>query len=294
MPEDDNSLSQYDILAEQDSAFGDEGYFNNLDQGPIQGGMMGDYNYDNTPTVFNGGGIGGSDSVNQTLGGMFDTSGQNTNFGNLGGATSINSAMTAPQQQPQQSGIGGFLNQLFSNPAAGGIASAAAKLLAAGMEGQQNKQKSKAMQKLVQNNMGALDPFGSQRPYYQQQLQQAVQDPYSSPIVSAQVKQLQQAQAIRDAAAGRRSNSATSSPALLAAQAQVAQQYMSSLMQPAGAGLAPRSDLIMQYLSQGVNAGINGTTSPMASALNNIFRNDSADAQKAAAFDKMFGNQGSL
>lgn len=131
-------------------------------------------------------------------------------------------------------------------------------------EGFQNMQKANAMQGLASKMQGAMDPFGKQRAGYQTQLAAAIQNPYSSPIVRAQVEQLQRAQAAKDAAAGRRSNSATSSPAMLAAQAQIAQNYINSLMTPAGAGIDPSKGLasLLSVQQSGINAGINNFISP--------------------------------
>jgi len=135
-------------------------------------------------------------------------------------------------------------------------------------EGYQNKKKAAALQQMVQQNRQPLDPFGSQRPFYQQQLQQSVQDPYSSPIVSAQVEQLKRAQDIKNAAAGRRSNSATTDPALMAAMAGVAQNYMNSLQTPAGANISPQGlSSLMSAQQQGINNDVNGYLSPALSAL---------------------------
>ena len=114
----------------------------------------------------------------------------------------------------------------------------------------------------------AMDPFGSQRAQYQTELSNAVQNPYSAPIVRQQVDAIQQAQAIKDAQAGRRSNSATSSPALLAAQAQVAQKYIDSLYTPSGANIGPQGlSSLLQTQQQGINSGVNGYMSPILSAL---------------------------
>lgn len=135
-------------------------------------------------------------------------------------------------------------------------------------EGYQNKKKASALQNLVSQMRQPLDPFGSQRPFYQQQLQQAVQDPYSSPIVKAQIEQLKRAQDIKNAAAGRRSNSATTDPALLAAMAGVAQNYMNSLQTPAGANIGPQGlSSLVSAQQQGINNDVNGYLSPALSAL---------------------------
>ena len=144
-------------------------------------------------------------------------------------------------------------------------------------EGFQNMQKANAMQGLASKMQGAMDPFGKQRAGYQTQLAAAIQNPYSSPIVRAQVEQLQRAQAAKDAAAGRRSNSATSSPAMLAAQAQIAQNYINSLMQPAGANISPSGlSSLLPVQQSGINAGINNVISPVL-----------AEYKKQQSFDQL-------
>lgn len=159
-----------------------------------------------------------------------------------------------------QGGISQALSDLFNNKKT-------MTGIGALFEGFQNMQKANAMQGLASRMQGAMDPFGKQRPGYQAQLAAAIQNPYSSPIVRAQVEQLQRAQAAKDAAAGRRSNSATSSPAMLAAQAQIAQNYINSLMQPAGANISPSGlSSLLPVQQSGINAGINNVISPVLAA----------------------------
>ena len=162
---------------------------------------------------------------------------------------------------PTMGGIQNTLSSLFNNK---GFVTG----LGALAEGYQNKKKAAALQQMVSQNRQPLDPFGSQRPFYQQQLQQAVQDPYSAPIVSAQVEQLKRAQDIKNAAAGRRSNSATTDPALMAAMAGVAQNYMNSLQTPAGANISPQGlSSLLSAQQQGINNDVNGYLSPALSAI---------------------------
>ncbi len=162
---------------------------------------------------------------------------------------------------PTMGGVQNTLSGLFNNK---GFVTG----LGALAEGYQNKKKAAALQQMVSQNRQPLDPFGSQRPFYQQQLQQAVQDPYSAPIVSAQVEQLKRAQDIKNAAAGRRSNSATTDPALMAAMAGVAQNYMNSLQTPAGANISPQGlSSLMSAQQQGINNDVNGYLSPALSAI---------------------------
>jgi len=162
--------------------------------------------------------------------------------------------------------IKNYLSNLFSTGGAGAQGGLLAKGLAALVEGNQNKQRASAAQSMATNP--ALDPFGSQRAFYQQQAQQAVTNPYSSPIVQQQVSAMQHAQDIKDAAAGRRSNQLTSAPAVLAAQAKIAQDYQQQMATQGGAGIAPNQQLAT-ILQNGSNAGINGYMSPLANAYGN-------------------------
>ena len=190
---------------------------------------------------------------------------------NLMGQTNPNMSMPqtsnfTPQAQGQSSnwdtsGVQNVLANLFNNK---GFVSG----LGALMEGRQNKQKAAMTQQMVRQMQPAMDPFGAQRGQYQQELTRTMQDPYSAPIVAQQVEQLKRAQAIKDAAAGRRSNSATTDPALMAAMAGVAQKYMDSLYTPAGANINPSGlSSLISAIQQGNNADINGYISPLLSAV---------------------------
>lgn len=187
-----------------------------------------------------------------------------TNWGSVDqqlGTNFSNPLIDIQNSLPTMSSVQNTLSSLFNNK---GFVTG----LGALAEGYQNKKKAAALQQMVSQNRQLLDPFGSQRQFYQQQLQQAVQNPYSAPIVSAQVEQLKRAQDIKNAAAGRRSNSATTDPALLAAMASVAQNYMNSLQTPAGANIGPQglSNLVSAQ-QQGINNDVNGYLSPALSAL---------------------------
>ena len=168
-----------------------------------------------------------------------------------------------------------FLQSLFSGKGQGNPAQPSAGTnmgrtvgtgLAALMEGGQNQQKSQQYAQIAQNP--ALDPFGSQRGFYQQQAQNAVTNPYDSPIVKAQVAQMQRSQDIKNAAAGRRSNDATTNPALMAAMADAAMKYQNQMATQGGAGMRPDSSAISQLLTGSANAGINGYQSPVMNAIN--------------------------
>ena len=176
------------------------------------------------------------------------------------------------------------LSGLFNNPQALGLAG---KGVAALFEGYQNKQKADAMKKLATNP--ALDPFGSQRQFYQQQAQQAVTNPYDSPIVKAQIEQLQNAQNIKDAQAGRRSNMLTSSPAVMAEMAKIAQNYQQQMATQGGANIAPSGGLA-EILSKGTTYDTNGYISPLLTAAGYGVQ-DNALANLTAEQKKLLGQQ---
>ena len=167
------------------------------------------------------------------------------------------------------SGISNVLSQIFNKVGA----PLAMKGVAALYEGSQNKKKANALGNVAQQIQQTSDPFGSQRPIYQQQLQQTVTNPYSSPMVKAQVDNIARAQAIKDAAAGRRSNSLASAPGVLAAQADIAQKYMNSLAPLAGANMSPNTQAISQLLSQKAGYDTQGYGSPLAYLMSDEAKN---------------------
>ena len=159
------------------------------------------------------------------------------------------------------------------------------KGLSALLEGSQNKKKATALNKLA--NSSKLDPFGSQRAFYQQQARQAVTNPYDSAIVKSQVDNLQRMQNIKDAAAGRRSNSLSTAPGVLAEQAKIAQDYLNSMLQAGGSKIDPNSSAITSAATGAINADTAGYTSPLMSALGNI----STQQNNNAILEKLFSNK---
>ena len=152
------------------------------------------------------------------------------------------------------------LSSIFNDPNAMKLGTMG---LSALLEGYQNKKKAAAMQQAAKQ----IDPWASQRPFYQQQAQAAVTNPYDSPIVKAQIEQLQQAQNIKDAAAGRRSNMLTSSPAVMAEMAKIAQAYQAQMANQGGASIQPSG--LAQTLGAASTYDANGYLSPLAALLGN-------------------------
>lgn len=191
------------------------------------------------------------------------------------------------QQLPQQGGIEQALASIFNLKNSGGLLG---KGIAALFEGSQNKRMAKDLRKIAQNP--ALDPFGSQRPFYQQELQRAVTNPYDSPMVRSQVENMQRMQDIKDAAAGRRSNQLSSAPGVLAQQAEIAQRYMNSLQTPAGANIAPKGETIASLLQGGAKYDANGYISPLANVFGYGNRQSNIESQLAEALQKLTASRG--
>ena len=185
-----------------------------------------------------------------------------------------------PNSKPQDmltkilGSLGGVVGSLGGLKGLSGLASAL-------MTGQQNKKNAANTNRIVMQQQARQDPFASQRPFYQQQLQQSVTNPYSSPIVADQLKAMQALQARKDAAAGRRSNTAYGNPALMAEAAKVALQDRQSLMQPAGANINP-NQIGLQDLLGASQLQTQGTMSPLMSAIGKILQgNEIQDRQSS-------------
>ena len=163
-------------------------------------------------------------------------------------------------------GLGGLFGQNENRQRGGQLSSGLGSIISALLTGKQNKQNAQQSKNIINQQQAATDPFASQRPFYQQQYQQSVTNPYSVPIVADQVNALKRAQDIKNAAAGRRSNSATTDPELLKAMAEVAQKYQSSLQQPAGANFRPNMTGYKELLGANQQQ-TNGYISPLLSAL---------------------------
>ena len=163
-------------------------------------------------------------------------------------------------------GLSGLFGQNQNQQRAGQTSSGLGSILSALLTGKQNTQNAQQSKNIINQQQASTDPFASQRPFYQQQLLQSVTNPYSVPIVADQVNALRKAQDIKNAAAGRRSNSATTDPELLKAMAEVAQKYQSSLYQPAGANFRPDMQGYKELLGANQQQ-TNGYVSPLLSAL---------------------------
>ncbi len=221
----------------------------------------------------------------------FDMSNTGQGMDWMGGLSKVISSMTTPAQnkQPGNQSAGG-MDMLSKILGSLGGAKGLFGLGSALMEGQQNKQNSANTNRIVQQQQARQDPFASQRPFYQQQLQQSVTNPYGSAIVSDQLKQMQALQARKDAAAGRRSNTAYGNPALMAEAAKVALADRQSLMAPAGANINP-NQIGLQDLLGASQQDTQGTMSPLMSAIGKILQgNEIQDRQGAASNDSTLGN----
>ena len=163
-------------------------------------------------------------------------------------------------------GLSGLFGQNKNQQRGGQLSSGLGSIISALLTGKQNTQNAQQSKNIINQQQASTDPFASQRPFYQQQLQQSVTNPYSAPIVADQVNALKRAQDIKNAAAGRRSNSASTDPELLKAMAEVAQKYQSSLQQPAGVNFRPDMTGYKELLGANQQQ-TNGYISPLLSAL---------------------------
>lgn len=199
-----------------------------------------------------------------------------------------------PQGWGDMGSVGATLKDLFSSPGGGALVKGIGALL----EGSQNKRMAKDMRGIVQQQQARQSPFdvaggapaGSMRAQMQQALTGAMNNPMAVPHIKAQVDQIAKAQAIKDAAAGRRSNSATSSPAMLASQGKVVQDYINSLYNPAGAFMQPS----MSGLEQLINASkynTQGYASPIMSAVGYEQRNSQSQAMLDALKEILSGGK---
>jgi hypothetical protein len=182
-------------------------------------------------------------------------------------------------------GIGSVLKGLFGNP------NFLTKIAGGMLDGYNSKKNNKALAKATaqaaQTAQTPYDPFAQERPQYQEQLSQLVQNPYADAMVKSQVDNLQREQNIKDAAAGRRSNSLSSAPGVLAEQAKIAQQYVQQLGQLAGANIQPSfagANTAAQILANGApNTAGEGDTSGMLAPI--LYALSSANDPKAKQGD---------
>lgn len=203
------------------------------------------------------------------------------NFTGFDGGMMSGLGMSNPSFAPMpQNSVGtqDFLGRLFSNP------SLLTRGIGAIFEGQQNKKMAGRLRNTANEVLQRSDPFGSQRPFYQQELRNTVANPYSSAMVKSQVDQIARMQAAKDAAAGRRSNYTTTAPAMLAAQAGIAQDYMKNLMTAAGANMQPNTSTYGSMMGLADKYGANGGVSPLFSAIGSAVK----DQENAALLEKLF------
>jgi len=108
--------------------------------------------------------------------------------------------------------------------------------------------------------------------------------------VAAQIAQLQKAQNIKDAAAGRRSNSLMGSTAVMSEAAKIAQNYQAQMAQQGGSQVTPNSNAQANLLSQAAQSSTQGYLSPIMNALgynSQTSNNDATLQQLMAAMNKM-------
>ena len=226
-----------------------------VDSGATEGGTYGDWSEGNYDYTYGNVYDYGNDYWNNLNNGV-------SSYGNLdtGVGSGFNSANWGVNPDTSSWGniggsVTGVLQDLFTK---GTTANTIGQVGAALLSGYQNKQKAKALSKAASQ----IDPWASQRSYYQTQAKNTVTDPYNQPIVAAQIAQLQNAQNAKDAAAGRRSNSLLGSTAVMAEAAKIAQAYQAQMAAQGGANIQPSG--LSSMLTQATNANTDGYISPLA------------------------------
>lgn len=220
------------------------------DSGSVGGGISDWFNNGSTS-----GGDGGFDLSNPSYNYEAPPTSPTMNWGSMGGS------------------IQNVLSDLFTK---GTTANQIGQVGTALLSGYQNNQKAKALQGAAKQ----IDPWAGQRPYYQQQAQQANANPYGTPIVANQIAQLQAAQDRKDAAAGRRSNSLMGDTSVMAQAAQIAQNYQNQMAQQGGSNINPSG--LSSVLTSAANASTDGYISPLANVFGYNTQNNANDTKIAA------------
>lgn len=161
------------------------------------------------------------------------------------------------------------------------------KLGAGILEFLQKRQQAKALNQAA----ARMDPFGSQRPFYQEQLQQTYTDPnayMNRPEARLQLQALEKALARRDAKSGRRSQYGSRALELAQAQAKLLSDYRSPLAAAAGVNIAPGG---AQLLSDAARTKQEAVGAPIQSVLSAITGQDpryTESERRIAALEKAF------
>lgn len=174
-------------------------------------------------------------------------------------------------------GIQSFLKELFTGK--NGVKNSAtgiSGLLGAFSQMQQNSQN----RQLGQQMLTRMDPFGSQRPQYQQLLSDSYTNPngvLATPEIAGQLAQMRKAIEAKDAAGGRRSQYGEREVQLAQQAAKLMQGYRSQLLGSSGANISPNAQLGAGLIS-GANSSNSSAMNPLMSAAGNIINGDSIDS----------------
>jgi len=193
------------------------------------------------------------------------------------GGQGSNSFLQDPNKWLQAAGS---LKSLFSTQ--NSPLNAAVKYGAATEEKKRNEGMASDLQRIATQNSAAIDPFGSQRPIYQQQLAESTANPTNSAYGRALFDKMSQMQRRKDAAAGRRSNNAYGdsimTPEFLKAMTE--RDKMTGSF--AGAGISPQTSELMKLLT-GSAGYANQGNSPYYSAAGSILQSNTTQVDKEAA-----------
>lgn len=140
------------------------------------------------------------------------------------------------------------------------------------------------------------DPFGAQRPFYQQQLRESYANPnafMATPEARMQQDALRQQMERLDAKSGRRSQYGARAVQLAQAQAKQLADYRSGLQQAAGSGISPGNAATLQQAA--AQAQMNAGAAPVQ-ALSDIFTGQTPQYQavqtRMKALEDAFAKKG--
>lgn len=220
------------------------------------------------------GGYGRQPEIMPQAGQGFNTSGALSNLGKVG--------------MEGLKGVGGsvldFLkgtpNTIGGNMGSGGGLGAIMSLLAAREEKKRSANVAGDYAKMAKDPR--LDPFGSQREIYQKQLEDTTTNPTDSAYGKALFDKMQQAQLRKDAAAGRRSNTAFGASIMTPEYMKAMTEHDRMLGTLAGANINPAQSQISDFL-KAQSAAANTGNAPYYSAGGKMLSNYQGQQDKLAA-----------
>ena len=218
---------------------------------------------------------------------MYNSSILGMSGGTLGSQMTPGSAalnqMPPPKDTDMLGSIGQTLANLFNSKGGVGGIDALGKLAAAAYtENQRKKSNSvKAVNNVVQQQQPYLDPTKPMRDTAVQQFQQTVADPMSVPIVRSQIDAMTQAQRIKDAAAGRRSNDIAGNMQIMGKAGEIGNNYLNTMSRY---NVNPQSSDLMRALYPQAMQSDASQGGALSMALSNLTNGDDEMKQALLAY----------